>query len=53
MNGLGYAPPLHVDGEWDPKTEAGVKWLQRTVGAGVDGEWGRTTEAKYRAYTGT
>lgn len=53
VNGLGYTPPLDVDGEWGRKTEAGVKWLQRTVGAGVDGEWGPTTEAKYRAYTGT
>jgi peptidoglycan hydrolase-like protein with peptidoglycan-binding domain len=52
VNGLGYAPPLDVDGEWGPKTEAGVKWLQRTVGAGVDGEWGPTTEAKYKAHTG-
>lgn len=54
VNGLGYAPPLDVDGEWGPKTEAGVKWLQRTVGAApVDGEWGPTTEAKYKAHTGT
>jgi CHAP domain/Putative peptidoglycan binding domain len=54
VNGLGYVPPLAVDGEWGPKTEAGVKWLQSTVGATpVDGEWGPTTEAKYRAHTGT
>ena len=54
VNGLAYAPPLDVDGEWGPKTEAGVKWLQRTVGATpVDAEWGPTTEAKYKAHTGT
>jgi hypothetical protein len=54
VNSLGYAPPLDVDGEWGPKTEAGVKWLQRTVGATpVDGEWGPTTEAKYKAHTGS
>jgi hypothetical protein len=52
VNGLGYAPPLDVDGEWGPKTEAGVKWLQRTVGATpVDAEWGPTTEARYVAHT--
>jgi hypothetical protein len=53
VNGLGYAPPLDVDGEWGPKTEAGVRWLQRTVGATpVDAEWGPTTEARYVAHTG-
>jgi CHAP domain len=51
VNGLGYAPKLKVDGEWDPKTEAGVKWLQRKVGAApVDAEWGTTTEARYVAH---
>jgi CHAP domain len=51
VNGLAYTPPLGVDGEWGPKTEAGVKWLQRTVGAApVDAEWGPTTEAKYVAH---
>jgi hypothetical protein len=54
VNGLGHAPPLDVDGEWGPKSAAGVKWLQKKVGATpVDGEWGPTTEAKYRAHTGT
>ena len=40
MNGLGYTPKLDVDGDWGPNTEAGVKWLQRKVGADVDGQWG-------------
>ena len=53
VNGLGYTPKLEVDGEWGPRTEAGVKWLQRKVGASpVDGEWGATTEAKYLAQRG-
>ena len=53
VNGLGYAPPLDLDGAWGPKTEAGVRWLQRTVGATpVDAEWGPTTEARYVAHTG-
>jgi peptidoglycan hydrolase-like protein with peptidoglycan-binding domain len=53
VNALGYTPKLDVDGEWGPKTEAGVKWLQRKVGAiPDDGEWGPTTEAKYVAHTG-
>lgn len=53
VNALGYAPKLEVDGEWGPKSEAGVKWLQRKVGATpADGEWGPTTEAKYVAHTG-
>jgi hypothetical protein len=53
VNGLGYAPALDVDGDWGPKTEAGVKWLQSKVGAvPVDAEWGPTTEARYVAHTG-
>ena len=53
VNGLGYSPKLEVDGEWGPKTEAGVKWLQRKVGASpIDAEWGATTEAKYVAHRG-
>ncbi len=52
VNALGHAPKLDVDGEWGPKTLAGVKWLQRKVGATpVDGEWGPTTEARYVAHT--
>ena len=50
VNRLGYTPPLGVDNEWGPKTEAGVKWLQKKVGAGADGEWGPTTEQKYVAF---
>ena len=50
VNALGYTPKLDVDGEWGPKTEAGVKWLQKKVGADVDGEWGQNTEAKFAAY---
>ncbi len=44
VNALGYRPKLDVDGEWGPLTEAGVKWLQKKIGAGVDGEWGNETE---------
>jgi len=50
VNGLGYKPPLHTDGEWGPKTAAGVKWLQKKVGAGADGQWGDETEEKFRTY---
>ena len=50
VNGLGYAPPLDVDGEWGPKTAAGVKWLQTKIGAGSDGQWGQETEQKYVAF---
>ena len=50
VNGLGYTPKLDLDAEWGPLTEAGVKWLQRKVGAEPDGEWGPNTEAKYKAH---
>jgi hypothetical protein len=50
VNALGYAPKLDVDGEWGPKTEAGVKWLQERIGAGVDGEWGPETERLLTAF---
>ena len=40
VNALGFTPKLDVDGEWGPKTETGVKWLQKKIGADVDGEWG-------------
>ena len=50
VNELGYTPKLDVDGEWGPKTEGGVRWLQKKVGAAVDGQWGKETEAKYAAY---
>ncbi|MGW4234265.1 peptidoglycan recognition protein family protein [Streptomyces sp. NPDC004980] len=53
VNGLGYTPPLNVDGSFGPKTEAGVKWLQAKVGVAADGIWGPLTESAYRAYTGT
>jgi hypothetical protein len=49
VNALGHTPKLDVDGEWGPKTEAGVKWLQKKIGAGVDGEWGPTTERLFKA----
>jgi hypothetical protein len=49
VNALGHTPKLDVDGEWGPKTEAGVKWLQKKIGAGVDGEWGATTERLFKA----
>ena len=51
VNSLGHTPPLDVDGEWGPKTEAGVKWLQKQVGAGADGEWGNETERLYTAFS--
>jgi hypothetical protein len=50
VNGLGHDPPLVVDGEWGPKTYAGVRWLQKKVGAAVDAEWGEQTERKYQAF---
>ena len=50
VNALGYTPKLDVDGEWGPKTEAGVKWLQKKIGTDPDGEWGENTEAKYVAF---
>ncbi|TDC78116.1 peptidoglycan-binding domain-containing protein [Streptomyces hainanensis] len=52
VNGLGYTPPLVVDGSFGPLTEAGVKWLQRLVGTDADGIWGPNTEAAYLAYVG-
>ena len=51
VNALGHTPKLDVDGEWGPKTEAGVKWLQKKVGAGVDGEWGPETERLFAAFS--
>ena len=53
VNGLGYTPALDVDGNWGPKTEAGVRWLQKKVGTTPDGEWGEGTEVKYIAFTTT
>ncbi|MEV4679981.1 peptidoglycan recognition protein family protein [Streptomyces kurssanovii] len=53
VNGLGYTPPLDVDGMFGPRTEAGVKWLQTKVGVAADGIWGPMTESAYRAYIGT
>ncbi|MFD7867155.1 N-acetylmuramoyl-L-alanine amidase [Streptomyces sp. NPDC059783] len=47
VNGMGYSPALDVDGEWGPLTDAGVRWLQRQVGADADGLWGPATEAAY------
>lgn len=52
VNSLGFTPKLDVDGEWGPKTEAGVRWLQEKVGTGVDGEWGPETERLFRAASG-
>jgi CHAP domain/Putative peptidoglycan binding domain len=51
-NALGFTPKLDVDGEWGPKTVAGVKWLQKKIGAGADGEWGQETERLFRAASG-
>ncbi|MEU4473130.1 peptidoglycan-binding protein [Micromonospora sp. NPDC023888] len=52
VNGLGYTPPLVVDGIWGPQTEAGVRWLQAKAGGDADGLWGPQTEAAYRRLTG-
>lgn len=49
VNALGHTPKLDVDGEWGPKTAAGVKWLQKKLGCDVDGEWGPTTEKLFKA----
>ena len=53
VNKLGFTPKLDVDGEWGPKTEKGVKWLQKKVGAAVDGEWGKETERLFKAFAGS
>jgi len=50
VNALGFTPKLDTDGEWGPKTEAGVKWLQKKIGAGVDGQWGQATEKLFVAF---
>jgi peptidoglycan hydrolase-like protein with peptidoglycan-binding domain len=50
VNELGHSPALEVDGIWGPKTDAGVRWVQRTVGVTADGLWGPDTEAAYHAY---
>ena len=49
VNALGFTPKLDVDGEWGPKTETGVKWLQKKIGADADGEWGQATERLFKA----
>jgi CHAP domain-containing protein/putative peptidoglycan binding protein len=50
VNALGHMPKLDMDGQWGPKTEAGVKWLQKKLGAGADGEWGQQTEKLFAAF---
>jgi hypothetical protein len=50
VNALGYTPALEVDGEWGPKTQAGVKWLQKKIGATQDAEWGQETERLFKAF---
>ena len=52
VNSLGYTPPLDTDGEWGPKTEAGVKWLQTHIGVESDGQWGQGTEKAFKAFKG-
>jgi CHAP domain/Putative peptidoglycan binding domain len=52
VNSLGRTPPLGVDGEWGPKTEQGVKWLQKRIGCTeVDGQWGQETEKLFKAFS--
>jgi hypothetical protein len=52
VNSLGRTPPLDVDGEWGPKTEEGVKWLQKRIGcAEIDGQWGPETERLFKAFS--
>jgi CHAP domain len=52
VNGLGRTPPLDVDGEWGPKTEQGVKWLQKRIGCSeIDGQWGEETEKLFKAFS--
>ena len=52
VNSLGRTPPLDVDGEWGPKTEQGVKWLQKRIGCTeVDGRWGQDTERLFKAFS--
>ncbi len=43
LNGLGYEPPLAVDGAYGPKTEAAVRWYQEQNGLDVDGIAGPDT----------
>jgi hypothetical protein len=50
VNKLGYTPPLDTDGEWGPKSEAGVKWLQKKIGTTADGQWGQGTEKAFKAF---
>lgn len=52
VNGLGYTPPLTVDGAFGPLTDAGVRWLQNKIGTEADGLWGTATEAAYVAHIG-
>jgi hypothetical protein len=52
VNSLGRTPPLDVDGEWGPKTEQGVKWLQKRIGCTeVDGQWGQETERLFKGFS--
>jgi peptidoglycan hydrolase-like protein with peptidoglycan-binding domain len=50
VNNLGYTPKLDPDGDWGPKTEAGVKWLQKQIGVTPDGQWGQDTEKAFKAF---
>lgn len=38
LNALGYAPPLTVDGDIGPKSEAAIKWLQSARGISPTGQ---------------
>lgn len=51
VNALGHTPKLDADGKWGPKTEAGVRWLQKKIGADADGEWGNDTERLFAAFS--
>ena len=52
VNKLGRTPPLDEDGEWGPKTEKGIKWLQKRIGCSeVDGQWGDETERLFKTFS--
>ncbi|MGP4104996.1 GH25 family lysozyme [Nonomuraea sp. KM90] len=49
LNAAGRTPELDMDGDFGPRTEAGVKWLQRKASIAVTGVYGEETEAALRS----